>query len=94
MELTMSMFASQKDYWKARAELAEKTVEETAKELGCEPDNEAMLHRANDLRKLAVVIESDTTQPDWRRKYARDLLAPNAELTGGGAPTPEAERCD
>lgn len=43
MELTMSMFATQADYWKARAELAEKTVEETARELGCENDNEAIL---------------------------------------------------
>lgn len=49
MQLTMSMFATQADYWKARAELAEKTVEETAKELGCEPDNESMLKRAYDL---------------------------------------------
>ena len=43
MELTMSMFATQVDYWKARAELAESTVAETARELGCENDNEAIL---------------------------------------------------
>jgi len=30
MELTMSMFATQADYWKARAELAETTVRKTA----------------------------------------------------------------
>ena len=39
----MSMFATQVDYWKARAELAESTVAETARELGCENDNEAIL---------------------------------------------------
>lgn len=50
MELTMSMFATQADYWKARAELAETTVLETAKELGCEPDNEAMLKAVHKLR--------------------------------------------
>ena len=73
----MSMFATQEDYWKARAELAESNVRETAIELGCEPDNEEMLKRANGLRKLAIVIESDTTQPEFRRAYARELLTPN-----------------
>ena len=62
MQLTMSMFATQKDYWKARAELAEKTVEETAKELGCAPDNEAMLKRAHDLKAIAEYVANDRTQ--------------------------------
>ena len=43
MELTMSMFATQADYWQARAELAEAVVADTARELGCENDNEAIL---------------------------------------------------
>lgn len=43
MELTMSMFATQADYWKTRAELAETVVAEVAHELGCENDNEAIL---------------------------------------------------
>jgi len=55
MELTMSMFATQADYWKARAELAEKTVEETARELGCENDNEEIL--------LAIAALKPTWQP-------------------------------
>ena len=48
MDLTMSMFATQADYWKARADLAEVTVRETAAALGCKPDNEAMLAAAQD----------------------------------------------
>lgn len=51
MQLTMSMFATQADYWKARAELAEKTVQETAQALGCDHDNEAMLMRAGALHE-------------------------------------------
>lgn len=50
----MSMFATQADYWKARAELAEKTVAETAYALGCEPDNEAMLMQAGRLREALL----------------------------------------
>lgn len=34
MELTMSMFATQADYWKARAEQAEKLISELADKLG------------------------------------------------------------
>jgi hypothetical protein len=34
MELTMSMFATQADYWKARAEQAERTIKEVADALG------------------------------------------------------------
>lgn len=45
LELTMSMFATQADYWKARAELAETTVHEIAKALRCRIDNEVMLER-------------------------------------------------
>lgn len=50
MELAMSMFATQADYWRARSELAEATVQETARELGCEPDNELMLEAAHGLK--------------------------------------------
>jgi hypothetical protein len=50
MELTMSMFATQADYWKARAELAETTVRETAEALSCAPDNEEMLRKVDELR--------------------------------------------
>jgi len=49
MELSQSMFASSADYWKARAELAETTVHETAKALRCEADNEAMLAAVHNL---------------------------------------------
>ena len=48
MDLTMSMFSTQADYWKARADLAEATVRETASALGCKPDNEVMLVAAQD----------------------------------------------
>lgn len=51
MNLTMSMFSTQTDYWKARAEQAEKTVQETAKVLGCAPGNEEMLMQAERLRE-------------------------------------------
>lgn len=49
MELTMSMFATQADYWQARAEAAEQTVQEIAKALGCSNDNEAILAAIADL---------------------------------------------
>jgi len=52
MELTMSMFATQADYWKARAELAETTVRETAEALGCDPDNETILSKIDELRNF------------------------------------------
>lgn len=29
------------------------------------------------LQRLAVVVEADSTQPDWRREEARRLCAPN-----------------
>ena len=48
MDLTMSMFATQADYWKARAYLAEATVRETAAALNCKPDNEVMLAASQD----------------------------------------------
>lgn len=34
------------------------------------------------LQRLAVVIEADSTQPDWRREEARRLCAPNAIVEG------------
>lgn len=72
MELTMSMFATQADYWKARAELAETTVAETAEALGCRPDNEEMLGKVDELRNaLAVVVH------DWTQQFERNgHLAP------------------
>ena len=51
MELTMSMFATRADYWKARADLAEQTMYETAEALGCKPDNEAMLVAAKNAER-------------------------------------------
>jgi hypothetical protein len=53
MKLSMSMFASSADYWKAYAELSSQTVIETAQELGCEPDNELMLEAIAALRRDA-----------------------------------------
>lgn len=50
MNLTLSMFATPADYWKARAELAEQTLHEVAKELGCECDNEEMLQAIYNLK--------------------------------------------
>lgn len=60
----MSMFATQADYWKARAEMAERTVTETANELGCEPDNEAMLERAKALREALTELVTLTGMKD------------------------------
>jgi hypothetical protein len=41
------------------------------------------------LRKLAIAIESDKTEPEFRRTWARELLTPNCNVTGaepaGGA---------
>ena len=51
MDLTISMFSTQAEYWKARADLAEATVRETASALGCKPDNEAMLAAAQDAER-------------------------------------------
>lgn len=68
MELTMSMFANKADYWRARAELAERTVLETAKEMGCEPDNEAMLKRAAELM-------ADKDRLDRLELYHREMDA-------------------
>lgn len=34
------------------------------------------------LQRLAVVIEADNTQPDWRREEAKRLAAPNVEAQG------------
>ncbi len=78
MELTMSMFATQADYWKARAELAERTVVETAKELGCAPDNEAMLIQANRMRTVLqeAVGGMGGSYAIWAPK-ARAVLTPN-----------------
>lgn len=41
MELTMSMFANKADYWKARAEMAERTVEQVADIFGIGADARA-----------------------------------------------------
>ena len=71
MQLTMSMFATQADYWKARAELAESTVTETANELGCEPDNEAMLERAKALREALTEL---VTLKDMKDQLSLMLL--------------------
>ena len=51
MDLTMSMFSTPADYWKARSDLAEETVRETAAALGCKPDNESMLAAARDAER-------------------------------------------
>ena len=51
MDLTISMFATQTDYWRARAELAEEAVADMAKDLGCGADNEAILLAVDDLRR-------------------------------------------
>lgn len=53
MELTMSMFATQDDYWKARSGLHEGTVAEVANELNCPADNEVLLAEIAALKKDA-----------------------------------------
>ena len=62
MDLTMSMFSTQADYWKSRADLAEATVRETASALGCKPDNEVMLAAAQDAvryQKLRALVRGE-----------------------------------
>ena len=63
MELTMSMFATPADYWKARAELAEATVRELVQELGCAADNEAMLAACADVRRFRTLLRM--TGNEW-----------------------------
>lgn len=53
MQLTMSMFATKADYWKARAEMADKTIIEIAEQLKCVADNEVILQRIDEAQKLA-----------------------------------------
>jgi hypothetical protein len=53
VELTMSMFATQSDYWKARCGLHEGTVYEVAAELNCAEDNEVLLAEIASLKKDA-----------------------------------------
>ena len=62
MDLTMSMFATPADYWKARADLAELTVRETAAALGCKPDNEVMLAAAQDAVRYRFGVSLDAMQ--------------------------------
>ena len=37
------------------------------------------------LRKLAIAIESDKTEPEFRRTWARELLTPNDRVEGRDA---------
>jgi hypothetical protein len=67
MILSMSMFASSADYWKARAELAETTVRETAEALGCEPDNEEMLAAAQNAERYRKLRDGQ----NWPAAFAR-----------------------
>lgn len=54
MELSMSMFATQTDYWKELASLHEITLSEVANELGCNPDNEVLIAEIAALKKDAI----------------------------------------
>lgn len=54
MQLTMSMFATQADYWKAVSGLNEGTVAEVASELGCAADNEVLLVEIAALKNRAA----------------------------------------
>lgn len=86
MELTMSMFATQADYWKARAELAETSVQELARELCCDAGNETMLAEVSRLRGIGgepmrvIAVEAIRTVtgcPDIKGngdKYLVDVL--------------------
>lgn len=38
------------------------------------------------LQRLAVVVEADSNQPEWRREEARRLTAPNTTLTAKRGP--------
>jgi len=104
MELTMSMFATQADYWKARAEIAETTVEETAEALGCVPDNEAMLRKVDELRNAMAVVVHDWTQqfernghlaPAWvkqARKALGEYSSPLVRMADPAPPTRHRQR--
>lgn len=61
--LTMSMFASAEDYWKARSYLNEQIVADVAKELGCERDNEDILMKLHDLKSDAALGRSVRSMP-------------------------------
>lgn len=69
-----------------RAELAEQTVAETVKALGCEPDNEAMLQRIADLRAenehlRAALIDSRDCIEAWGL-YAAPYFQQKHDLAG------------
>ena len=87
MELTMSMFATRADYWKARADLAEQTMHETAEALGCKPDNEAMLVAArnaeryrwlrnNPLWSVGYRVKPRSGMREWRMRDEGDYWGP------------------
>lgn len=65
MELTMSMFATQADYWKARSGLHEGTVAEVAMEIGCVADNEVLLAEIAALKKDAERYRWLRGNPTW-----------------------------
>lgn len=101
MQLTMSMFATQADYWKARSGLLEETVSEVAAELGCEADNEVMCATIAKLKEDAERyrwLREQPMYPIWKgvaaagdRDAVIDILmaeTPNAQVTGAAASSP------
>ena len=65
MELTMSMFATQADYWRARSGLHEGTVTAVAMEIGCVADNEVLLAEIAALKKAADRYRWLRENPTW-----------------------------
>ena len=73
MNLTMSMFATHEDYWKARSRLNESIVADVAKELGCERDNEAILVALADLKADAALGRAVRKIPDMAKLWHAEV---------------------
>lgn len=76
--------------WKIRAECAEQTILNVTERLGSAPYASAILERLITLKvalkTLAIVVEQDPGQPDFRREFAREILRTSytsEEVNGG-----------
>lgn len=73
MNLTMSMFATHEDYWKARSRLNESIVADVAKELGCERDNEAIIEALAKLKEEAAMGRAVQRPDFWELRKSRKV---------------------
>lgn len=103
MSLSMSKFANSADYWKARAELVETTMRQTAEALGCEPDYEAILAAAQDAERyrflrddFSVMSANIDGQHSWAYRRNFSLRGPtlDAAIDASMAQKRDGAACD